>query len=70
MTDLSQVTWQGEVQEARRYVELANKLLVAAVVNARNEQGATWQQLGDILGVTHQGARSRWAKVCKEANGK
>ena len=52
------------IAEAKRYVELANKMLELEVVKERTA-GATWQQIGTALGITHQGARSRWGPVCK-----
>lgn len=45
--------------ESVRYSELVDKMQLAAVKGAR-ETGATWQQIGDALGTTHQAARQRW----------
>lgn len=59
-TDLS-----GLVQ-ARRYVELSAKMLTAEVVKVRGG-GATWQQIGDVIGISHQGARQRYARFCGQA---
>src|ERR1700684_4518083 len=56
------------IAQAKGYVDLANRMLEVAVVRARRE-GRTWQSIGSELGVTHQGARSRWSKVVASANG-
>lgn len=57
------------VKQAREYVILANRLLKIEVVKARRD-GSTWQALGEALGVTHQGARSRWAPVVQALDAK
>lgn len=38
----------------------ADSAVLAAVLAAR-EDGATWQMIGDILGMTKQGAQKRYA---------
>jgi predicted transcriptional regulator len=48
-----------EVSEVVNYRKLVDKMLVKRVVSAR-KAGATWQELGDALGVTHQAARKRF----------
>jgi hypothetical protein len=54
------------VADAKRYVDLAAKMLEFEVVKAR-AAGATWKTIADSLGITHQGARSRWAPVVTKA---
>jgi hypothetical protein len=56
------------IAQAVDYVKLANRMLEVAVVRER-KAGRTWQSIGAELGVTHQGARSRWAKAVAAANG-
>jgi hypothetical protein len=53
-----------ELAEAVRYRELVDKMMLAAVKGAR-EGGATWEQVGDVLGISHQGARSTWQRRLK-----
>lgn len=40
----------------------ADRAIEAAVHNARSE-GATWQSIGDLLGMTRQGALKRYGRV-------
>lgn len=48
------------VSDARRVAELAARVLAAAVVVER-EDGSTWQEIADALGVTRASANQRWA---------
>lgn len=54
----------GELRDAVRYGELVDSMKLVAVKGAR-DQGATWEQLGEVLGISHQGARSTWQKRLK-----
>ena len=49
------------VQNARRAAELAEQVLKLCVQQSR-EAGHTWQDLGDLLGVTRQAAFQRFGK--------
>jgi len=51
-----------DLSNAKRYRELAERMIEVEVVKARHA-GFTWQQIGTALGITHQGARARWAKA-------
>jgi hypothetical protein len=53
---------EGSIAQAVEYVRLANRMLEVRVVVARKE-GRTWGSIGDELGVTHQGARSKWSPI-------
>lgn len=53
-----------DLAEAVRYRELVDKMMLAAVKRSRDE-GATWEQIGDVLGISHQGARSTWNRKLK-----
>ena len=52
----------AEVAAAKKYGDLSAKMLSLAVVKARGA-GATWAQVAEILGISYQGARSRWLPV-------
>ena len=54
----------GELRDAVRDGELVDSMKLVAVKGAR-DQGATWEQLGEVLGISHQGARSTWQKRLK-----
>lgn len=56
----------GTIAQAVEYVKLANRMLEVRVVAARKE-GRTWGSIGDELGVTHQGARSKWSPIVAKA---
>ena len=59
----------SDLAEAVRYRELVDKMMLLAVKGAR-DSGATWEQVADVLGITHQGARSTWQRRIKAlANG-
>jgi hypothetical protein len=58
---------QISIAQANEYVRLSNLVLERAVVRER-QGGRTWQSIGTELGVTDQGARSRWAKAIASAN--
>lgn len=49
----------GDLADAVRYDGLIEQMKLVAIVGAR-KHGATWQQIAEVLGVTHQGARSTW----------
>jgi hypothetical protein len=49
------------IREAESACELAGQLLALCVQQAR-EAGHTWQQIGDLLGVTRQAAFQRFGK--------
>lgn len=48
------------IMEAKNAQAKADLMMRQAVANAR-ENGVTWQQVGDILGVTRQAAHSKYA---------
>lgn len=50
------------IMEAKNAQAKADLMMRQAVANAR-ENGVTWQQVGDILGVTRQAAHSKYAHV-------
>lgn len=56
------------VAAANRVCEQATALLAASVERARNE-GVTWQQIGDVLGVSRQAAFQRFGKPVDPATG-
>ncbi len=47
------------VKDAARHLERAESDLRASVARAR-ERGATWQQVGDALGISRQAAHERF----------
>lgn len=47
------------------YAKLIERMQLTAVRGARAE-GRTWEEIGDALGVTHQAARQRWSRKCKD----
>lgn len=49
------------VRAAREVQDRAEALMAAAVLQAR-EAGRTWQEIGDVLGVTRQAAFQRYGK--------
>jgi hypothetical protein len=53
-----------DLREADGYGDLVDKMKLAAVKGAR-DVGATWEQIGEVLGITHQGARSTWQRRLK-----
>lgn len=63
-TDLTLKAHLEDVRETVRYKELLSKMEFSAVKGAR-DSGATWEQLGEALGVTHQAARQRWDRKLK-----
>jgi hypothetical protein len=54
----------SQLEEAVRYRELVDKMMLNAVKAAR-DAGATWEQLGSVLKISHQGARSTWQRKLK-----
>lgn len=56
------------VAAANRVCEQATALLAASVERARND-GVTWQQIGDVLGVSRQAAFQRFGKPVDPATG-
>jgi hypothetical protein len=48
------------IDEAATAVERAERLLFEAVDEARRA-GATWQEIGDLFGVSRQAAHERWS---------
>jgi hypothetical protein len=54
----------GELADAVRYGELVDSMKLLAVKKARDE-GATWERIGEVLGISHQGARSTWQRRLK-----
>lgn len=55
-----------ELTDAAGYSKLVDKMVKTAVVAAR-AKGATWQQVGAALGVSHQAARKRFKPICEQA---
>jgi hypothetical protein len=53
-----------DLSDAVRYSDLVDKMKLEAVAGAR-ECGATWPQVAEVLGISHQGARSTWARRVK-----
>ena len=53
-----------DLAEARRYGELVERMKVAAVKAARDD-GATWNEIGAVLGISGQGAQSYFARRLK-----
>jgi hypothetical protein len=53
-----------ELREAAGYRELAEAMIVAAALGAR-ANGATWLEIGDALGISHQGARQRFMDLAR-----
>lgn len=64
VSDLTLKAHLEDIRETVRYKDLLGKMEFAAVKGAR-ESGATWEQLGEALGVTHQAARQRWDRKLK-----
>ena len=64
MLDYPEEKFLSDLHEARRYKELSEKMMLQAVRGAR-EHGATWEQIGEVLGISHQGARSTWQRRLK-----
>jgi predicted ArsR family transcriptional regulator len=58
----------SELADAAGYRDLAERMIEAAVFAARAE-GATWAQIADALGVSHQAARKRFRALCEDRNG-
>jgi hypothetical protein len=56
------------VREAHDVQDRAEELMAAAVRRAR-EAGRTWQQIGDVLGVSRQAAFQRFGKPIDPRNG-
>jgi hypothetical protein len=54
------------LSDARRYRDLADRMIEVEVIKARHN-GFTWGQIGGALGITHQGARSRHAAAVRKA---
>jgi hypothetical protein len=54
----------GDLADACRYGELVERMKLTAVAGARAE-GATWEQVAEVLGISHQGARSTWQRRIK-----
>ena len=63
-TDVARDHALGDLRDAARYSELVDQMKLVAVSNAR-ENGATWEQIGEVLGISHQGARSTWQRRIK-----
>ena len=53
-----------DLADALRYRELVDKMMLLAVKGAR-DGGATWEQIAEVLGISHQGARSTWQRRLK-----
>jgi hypothetical protein len=68
----SKADYLGDLADAVRYGELVERMKLTAVAGARAE-GATWEQVAEVLGISHQGARSTWQRrikaLTKEAGG-
>ena len=50
------------IMRAKNAQAKADAMMVEAVGKARHN-GVTWQQIGDMLGVTRQAAHSRYARL-------
>lgn len=59
----------GLVRAAHEVQDQAEALMVAAVQQAR-EAGRTWQEIGDVLGVTRQAVFQRYGKSIDPRTGK
>ena len=64
VTTIDVASDREKLRDAVRYGELVDSMKLVAVKGAR-DQGATWEQLGEVLGISHQGARSTWQKRLK-----
>jgi predicted ArsR family transcriptional regulator len=58
----------SELRDAAGYRDLVERMINSAVFAARQE-GATWAQIADALGVSHQAARKRFRALCEDRNG-
>ena len=61
MDDPVPATWQrllAEVAETRRRLDMIEHLAVKLVRDA----GATWEDIGDMLGISRQAARERFGE--------
>ena len=52
-------TQRQTLENAAVQVERAEQLLFEAVDNAR-QAGCTWQEIGELFGVSRQAAQQRW----------
>ncbi|MET4062176.1 DNA-directed RNA polymerase specialized sigma24 family protein [Arthrobacter sp. UYP6] len=51
---------EAGIRDLKALVDAANELLAEAVVQAKDD-GMKWQQIGDALGITRQGAMKRYS---------
>lgn len=63
MTDiLEEIEWKAErAASAQRIVDKFEQMLAESVARARGE-GLTWDEIGDALGMTRQGAQQRYGR--------
>lgn len=51
---------EAGIRDLKALIDAANELLAEAVIQAKDD-GMKWQQIGDALGITRQGAMKRFA---------
>ncbi len=66
---LAPPSYLGLISTARRTQEIAGQVLELCVQQAR-DAGHTWQEIGDLLGVTRQAAFQRFGKPIDPRTGK
>jgi hypothetical protein len=56
-----------ELREAAGYRDRAEAMIVSAALGAR-ANGATWLEIANALGISHQGARKRFMDLARRAD--
>lgn len=52
--------WQGDLVTAVDHLEAVQESIEQLVLHAAREHGATWADLGRLLGISRQAARQRF----------